>query len=96
MRTSESQRIKEKRILMYWQQLTELRIDTDASIELIRYVFSIEEAWILRLIRKDIEEYDDIELLHMDLEIELIDAFAKKNIKLAQEARLGAVQGKLF
>jgi len=96
MRTTDRQRIKEKRILVYWQQLADLRIDTDASIELIRYIFSIEEAWILRLIRKDIEEYNDIELLHIDLEIQLIDAFAQKNIKLAQEKRLALVQGKLF
>lgn len=78
MRTTNRQRIKEKRILVYWQQLTELRIDTDASIELIRYVFSIEEAWILRLIRKDLKEYDDIELMHIDLEIQLIDALCTK------------------
>ena len=96
MRDKDRQRIKEKRILVYWQELTRLRIDPDASIEIIRYMFSIQERWIMEIIRRDINDYDDIELSHIDLEIQLIDAYAQKNIKQAQEDRLGLVQGKLF
>ena len=96
MRNKDRQRIKEKRILVYWQELTRLRIEPDASIEIIRYMFSIQERWIMEIIRRDISEYKDVELRHIDLEIQLIDAYAQKNIKQAQEARLVAVQGKLF
>jgi hypothetical protein len=50
MRDKDRQRIKEKRILVYWQELTRLRIDPDASIEIIRYMFSIQERWIMEII----------------------------------------------
>lgn len=96
MRSRERQKIKEARILKYWEELTRLRLDPDASLELISYIFAIDEAWIMKIIKKDASEYGNIKIPHIDLEIQLIEAYYDKIKVNAQEQRQKAVQGKLF
>jgi hypothetical protein len=88
MRGKQSQEKKEKRILLYWNELNRHRINTEGALELISYMFNISERWILELVRtRDFDDYPEVDLTHADLDTELIDSYVEKIHKGAKRSR---------
>ena len=97
MRDSDLQNSKVKRIILYWDYMGKLRIEPDAAVELIRYIFSIKEQWIMKIIRTRRLEEPELEALQLELlelDLNLIENYAKGLIKKGRENRPG--QKKLF
>lgn len=90
MRSKPLQDSKIKRMLLYWDYLGNLRLDPEASIDFVRYMFSVEERWIKVVIktrRLTEPELMAIELEHMDIEYKLIEAYAQKLLSEGKKKR---------
>lgn len=78
MRAVNNQKLKEKRIMYYWDELSKLRLEADAAIELISYMFNVSEGWVYKIIKQDPQQLADVELPHADLDKVLILAYFDK------------------
>lgn len=86
MQTPQLRDQKHKKILLYFQYLSGYKINLDECLKYMRYVFSLSESRMTYIIKNhNIEEYDHIELEHFDLDLIMINSFAKKVVMEAQK-----------
>lgn len=88
MRDPQLQKIKIKRILFYYQELSRHKIRHDACMEFMSYVFHVGELWLTRIINDNsIEDLAGVSLPFKELDIKFIDNYAKSLHKKASEER---------
>lgn len=78
MRAINNQKIKEKRIVYFWDELSKLRLSTEAAMELICYMFNVSESWVYRIIKQSPEALEGVDLPHADLDKVYILAYFDK------------------
>lgn len=88
MQITGNKHFKYKRILLYYNEFTNLKIEMEESLKFMSYIFSINEDSITRILKKyDIKDFKNINLDYWDIDLTMIDYFAKKLIKEAQNKR---------
>lgn len=84
--------IKYKRVKLYWDELSRHRIDPDTSLDFMEYTFCVSREYLMQIIKGYHSSDDKVVLEHADLDLQCIDAFARKLYKTAKSDR----QMKLF
>ena len=88
MRRNDLQRVKIKRILMYYNELEKHQICHDGSLQLISYIFCVSGRWIEEILRKyDINDFADIELNYINIDTIIIDAYVDNLHKKVRKQR---------
>jgi len=94
MHRKELTRQKIKRILIYYRELERLHLSHEGSMLLMTYVFSLSERWLEDILRRnDLQDFEDIHLEYIDLDMKLVDNYVQK---IHRETRNNRKQLKLF
>ncbi len=97
MQLEELKKQKHLRILFFYKELTRHKIDMDECLKFMSYQFHISESWIIRIIKTYKEDdFTDTQLIHSDLDLITIDAYAKKLFSEARKERKAGNQITLF
>ena len=97
MQSPELKKQKHLKILFFYKELTRHKIDMDECLRFMTYHFSISEYYIIHIIKSYKEtDFADTQLIHSDLDLILIDAFANKLFKEARKERKASNQIALF
>jgi len=97
MQIEELKKQKHLRILFYYKELTRHKIDMDECLKFMSYQFHISESWIIHIIKAYNEnDFAGTQLVHSDLDLVTIDAFANKLFKEARKERKASGQITLF
>ena len=88
------QQQKIKRILIYYQELSRMHVSHEGAMKLMVYIFHVSERWLLEILRDNsIEDFRDVKLEHLDLDMKLIDAYLQK---VYRQGKSNRKQLKLF
>lgn len=80
--------IKIKRILLYYSELQRLKVDHETSMQIMEYQFGVSDKWIEELLRKyDIEEFKEVRLDYVEVDIITIDKFVSNIRSNARKSR---------
>lgn len=94
MHRKELTRQKIKRILIYYREMEHLHLSHEGAMLLMTYVFSLSERWLEDILRRnDLQDFEDIQLVYLDLDMKLIDNYVQK---IHREIRTNRKQMKLF
>jgi len=79
---------KHLRILFFYRELSRHKIDYEECLKFMSYQFSVSINWITRIIKNHEEnDFSDVKLEHIDLDVLVIDLFAKKLYTEAKKER---------
>jgi len=79
---------KVKRILVFYKELESMKVTHEAAMEIMEYVFGVSSRWMEELLRKNsIEDYKDINLKYLDMDMVMIDALVSHIHKNARASR---------
>ncbi|MDP2723183.1 MAG: hypothetical protein Q8O72_10525 [Bacteroidales bacterium] len=81
-------RKKVKRILVYYHELESMKVSHEAAMEIMEYVFAISSRWMEELLRRhSIQEFNDITLEYVHIDMLMIDAFVNSMRSTAKANR---------
>ena len=79
---------KIKRILVFYNELERMKVNHEAAMELMEYVFSVSTRWMDELLRKhELTDYNDITLQHIEIDMMMIDGYISKIHKTGRVGR---------
>lgn len=79
---------KHKRILLMSAELERYKIDFDAAIDFLSYVFSISPNYVCVVLKNNtLTDMESVHLEHVDLDTKLVDLYVQKVSRQAKVAR---------
>jgi hypothetical protein len=88
MQRPELKKIKHKRILMFYDELTSHKIDYQESLKFMSYVFGVSQGYITVILKSfKLTEFTGVKLEHWDLDLKMIDSYALKLYAQAKKMR---------
>lgn len=72
--------------MLYYDELSRHKVDIDAALEFMEYVFSVRSNWITRIVKGSVE-FNKVDLPHGDIDLMCIDAYVQKLFKQAKKDR---------